>query len=110
MSFDDARVEWKSMSSKLSWYTLIGDLYVTKYPPKASSEASAVKKSLFEADDSLHAWIVHNFRNGPIPAKELSLLGPPDLPAIWVALNFSLSVFGFLDTDPMRYKQRGGLG
>ncbi len=45
------------MSSQVSWYTLFGDLYVIKYP-KLSAEASAdsIKKSLFEADDSVHAW------------------------------------------------------
>ncbi|MFX1513815.1 MAG: hypothetical protein ACFFCQ_14620 [Promethearchaeota archaeon] len=56
-SFEDARIEWKAMSSKVSWYMLFGDLYVVKYPRLSAEEsADSIKKSIFEADDSVHAW------------------------------------------------------
>lgn len=54
--FDEARKEWKQMSAKVNWYTLIGDLYVERYPIKSGSTADIFKKSLYEEDDDVHAF------------------------------------------------------
>lgn len=54
--FEEANKEWKQMSAKVNWYTLIGDLYVARYPIKSGTTADLFKKSLYEEDDDVHAF------------------------------------------------------
>jgi len=56
--FSVARQAWKWLGTQVNWTLLFGDLYVKRFPVEVQSSASAtaVKKSIFEADDSVHAW------------------------------------------------------
>jgi hypothetical protein len=56
--FEKARQAWKRLGTEVGWTLLFGDLYVKRFPVEVqtSSSATAVKKSIFEADDTVHAF------------------------------------------------------
>ncbi len=56
--YEKARQSWKRLGTKANWTLLFGDLYVKRFPVEvqSTSSATAVKKSIFEGDDSVHAW------------------------------------------------------
>ncbi|MHA2369444.1 MAG: hypothetical protein ACXADX_11550 [Candidatus Hodarchaeales archaeon] len=55
--FEQARQAWKRLGTEVGWTLVFGDLYVKRFPIETgSTSATAVKKSIFEADDSVHEW------------------------------------------------------
>ncbi|MHA2364834.1 MAG: hypothetical protein ACXAC7_12840 [Candidatus Hodarchaeales archaeon] len=65
--FEEARVTWKGLSVHQSWIGVFGDLYVQRYPTlsrgsSAETIAAGVTHSLFDEDDSVHAFKAHGVR------------------------------------------------
>lgn len=58
--FESARIEWKKLSVNQSWIGVFGDLYVQRFPTisrgTGASQAKAITTSLFDGDDSVHAY------------------------------------------------------
>ncbi|MFX1283618.1 MAG: hypothetical protein ACFFB5_08180 [Promethearchaeota archaeon] len=62
--FDDARAEWRLISTKKKWpASVFGETYFTRYPLETgTAEAITYKASIYKGDDSVHAWDARGVR------------------------------------------------
>lgn len=62
--FDDARAEWRQISTKKKWLSSVfGETYYIRYPLEAgTAEAVTYKASIYKGDDSVHAWDARGVR------------------------------------------------
>ncbi|MFX0206253.1 MAG: hypothetical protein ACFFDT_09715 [Candidatus Hodarchaeota archaeon] len=62
--FDDARAEWRLISTKKKWASSVfGETYYMRYPLETgTAEAITYKASIYKGDDSVHAWDARGVR------------------------------------------------
>ncbi|MHA2495040.1 MAG: hypothetical protein ACXAEI_06090 [Candidatus Hodarchaeales archaeon] len=95
--FDQARVEWKSLSADRGYYGIFGELYIQRYPflsGMTAGSAASIKRSL-AGDDSVHAFDASGVRQ-TIISRALETEGRGEIRPWYAHIGFIADATNFI--------------